>query len=228
MAAPHAPVARPKPKAEEGMKRSISIIAVLGLALAPIMTVAQPPASQQPAAAAQQDATEIPADQQATPEQIAKLFEVMRLREQLNRTLAMLPEMMKRGVRGQMKEILQKYPQAQQMTPEQKTALEKLMEKYMQQAADIYPTDEMIRDATTVYEHHITRADADAYIAFYSTPAGQRLIDAQPQIMREYMGVVMGRMRESGLKLAGAMQQDVQQMMQSQTPASAAPAAPKN
>lgn len=201
------------------MKKVIWMAAVMGLALTPCAAIAQAPAAHA-AAGTQQDTVTIPADQQATPEQIAKLFEVMRVREQLNRTLQMLPEMMKRGVREQMEAMLKKYPQSQQMTPEQEASMEKLMAKYMQQAEQIYPVDEMMSDATVVYRHHMTRADADAYIAFYSTPAGQHLIEAQPLIMREYMGVVMGRVRERSVKMAAAMQQDVQELMQSQEPKS--------
>jgi uncharacterized protein len=228
MAAPHAPVARPKPKAEEGMKRSISIIAVLGLALAPMMALAQAPAGQQPAAAPQQDAMAIPADQQATQQQIAKLFEVMRLHQQLDRTLKMLPMMMQRQMQAQEKEALSRYPKAQQLTPEQQAALDKLMQKYMQQAMDIYPVDEMMGDATTVYQRHMSREDVDAYITFYNSPPGQHLLDAQPVILKEYMTLVMQKMQTRSQKLNESMAEDIKEFVASQTPASQAPAAPKN
>lgn len=46
----------------------------------------------------------------------------------------------------------------------------------------------------------------DAYIVFYQTPAGQHLLDLQPQILKELMPVVMRRVRK-----------DVQGIAESQT-----------
>ncbi len=63
------------------------------------------------------------------------------------------------------------------------------MGKYIQKAMTIYSAEDMIEDMTAVYQRHLTGADVDAMIAFYSSPAGQHLLDAQPSIMKEYMPI---------------------------------------
>jgi hypothetical protein len=153
------------------------------------------------AARAQEDATEAPAAaalpeaQQATKEQIAKLFEVMRLKKQMDMMLKMMPVMAKQSVQQQQQIMLNKLPAGQQLTEEQRQALNKLTTGIIEKAVAAYPMDAMIADASTVYQRHISREDADAMIGFYSSPAGQHLLDAQPVIAHEYMPLAMERMK---------------------------------
>jgi hypothetical protein len=66
----------------------------------------------------------------------------------------------------------------------------------MQKAFSLYPVSEMLDDMSGLYQRHLTRSDVDAFIAFYASPAGQHLLDAQPAIMQEYMPLVISRMQE--------------------------------
>ena len=43
------------------------------------------------------------------------------------------------------------------------------------------------RELVPVYQRHLTQAEVDAAIAFWSSPAGQKLLDATPKIMSESM-----------------------------------------
>ena len=70
--------------------------------------------------------------------------------------------------------------QVRKPTPEQREGIENLMRKYVEKAMDLYPVDEMLTDMTGIYQRHLSRDDVDAMIAFYSSPAGQHLLDAQP------------------------------------------------
>ena len=170
----------------------------------------------------------IPPDQQATKAQLAKLFEVMRLRQQFDGMIKMLPAMVQQQMHAQMKEMLAQMPAGKTPTPEQEAALDKLMKKYMEKAVAIYPADELIDDATTVYQRHMTRTDVDAFIAFYSSPAGQHLLDAQPVIMQEYMPMVMQRIqsrtKELYLEMAGDMQEFLKESAPQGSAGSATPA----
>jgi hypothetical protein len=49
------------------------------------------------------------------------------------------------------------------------------------------PIDEMVDAMIPIYQRHLTKADLDAIIAFYSSPAGQRLLKEQPGMMAEGM-----------------------------------------
>lgn len=206
------------------MKTAYSVLAALGLSLAPF-ALAQSPAAQ-PAPAAQAPIATVdvvPSDQQATREQLAKLFEVMRLRQQFDSMTKMMPAIVQQQVHEQMSQMAASVPGGKQLSPEQQTAFDKLMDKYMHKASTLYPADEMIEDAMTVYQRHMSRADVDAYIAFYSSAPGQHLLDAQPVIMKEYMPVVSDKVQERTKQLYAEMAQDLQDFMKSQAP-QAAPA----
>jgi hypothetical protein len=82
------------------------------------------------------------------------------------------------------------------MTEEQQQAFGNVMNKYMQRVMNLYTSDEMIADMSALYQKHLTRSDVDGIIAFYSSPAGQHMLDMVPVIMQEFMPVVMNRMQE--------------------------------
>jgi hypothetical protein len=135
----------------------------------------------------------VPMADQATKEQLKKLFEVMRLRQQFEETMKILPSVVQQQLRSQMGKLTASMPDRKQMTPEQRKELDNLMSRYMEKSATLYPVDEMIDDAITVYQRHMTREDVDAYIVFFSSPPGKHFLDAQPAIMKEYMPIAMER-----------------------------------
>lgn len=191
------------------MRMKASIVAGLGLAvIAAPWSIAQAPAPTQPA-----QVVAIPEDQQASKEQIGKLFEVMRLRQQMASMEQMMPQMVQKQIQAQTKDLMDKMPNGPALTPEQQEQVGKVTKLYMEKAFRIYPAEEMISDATQVYRRHISRDDADALIAFYGSPVGQRLLDAQPAIMQEYMPLVMGRMQERIKLLTGDMAKAMQDAM---------------
>jgi hypothetical protein len=55
----------------------------------------------------------------------------------------------------------------------------------------------------------MTRADVDAYIAFYSSPAGQRMIDFQPVMEKEFMPPMMRRFMAAQKELTNEMKKDI-------------------
>jgi hypothetical protein len=202
------------------MKKTFCFVAIIGLALIPGAMFGQTQADQ-PATAAEPAATTTPLDQQPTKEQLAKLFEVMRLRQQMQSVMKMMPAMIQQQVQAQAKEMAPKLPGGGQLTPEQQAAYGKLMRNFMEKALNLYPADEMIADMASIYQRHMTREDVDAYIAFYGTPAGQHLLELQPVIMKEYMPLVMGRMQERVKGLVEDQKKDMAEFMKScETPAS--------
>jgi hypothetical protein len=207
----------------------IAAVAGLGLALTPFAVFAQAPAAQpapEPAPPAAAPAA-IPADQQPTREQLTKLFEIMRLRDQMQNLMKAMPAMVQQQIQAQTKEMASKLPGGNSLTPEQQAAIEKLTNKYMDRAFNIYPVDEMIADMTTIYQRHLSRSDVDAFIVFYQSLAGQHLLDAQPAIMKEYMPMVMDRMRDRTKALTDEMAGDLTKQME-ELGKSPAPAAEKS
>jgi hypothetical protein len=163
----------------------------------------------------------IPADQQATKEQLTKLFEVMRIRDQLQSLMKSMPAMVQQQMQSQMKGITSQLPGGKPITPEQQAAIDKLMTKYMEKAFNIYPIDELLDDMAMIYQRHLSRTDVDAFIAFYQSPPGQHLLDAQPAIMKEYMPMVMEHMQGRTKALIDELTNDLTKELEDQTKSSA-------
>ena len=213
------------------MKNIYGFMALIGLALTPLALLSQAPATA-PAAtappAAASDAAAfatIPPDQQATPEQFEKLFDVLRVRDQFQSFMKMMPSMVQQQIKSHAKQAQERLPSGQQLTPEQLAAIGKMTDKYIDKALNIYPIDEMIADIIPIYQRHISRADVDAIIAFYSSPAGQRMLALQPVIMKELMPVVMSHVQERTSALTDQMTKEMDAYMKSITPPATAPAA---
>ena len=223
------------------MQNAYGILAIIGLALTPWAPAAQAQANQPTAPAAQpgspsaglgrrggQAAEAAPAlispDQQPTKEQMAKLFEVMHVREQLQAFQKMMPAVIQRQLHAQMEQTLAKLAPAVQPTPEQEAQLEAILNKYMQKAFNIYPYDDMIADMTTVYQRHISRSDVEAIIAFYSSPAGQDLLTQQPVIMKEFLPIAIQHEQTGAAELTVEMTQELNAFMKSIAPPAEAPA----
>jgi uncharacterized protein len=154
----------------------------------------------------------IPLEQRATKEQLTKLFEVMRVRQQMDSILKMMPAMVEKQMQEQMKAIRAQMPGSGEMSPKEQEAMEQFQKRIMEKALAAYPFEDMISDMTGVYQRHVSRADADAFIAFYSSPAGQHLLDEQPAIMKEYMPMVMKRMSERQRDLAEEIAKEAAEM----------------
>jgi len=168
----------------------------------------------------------IPPDQQPTKQQLAKLFEVMRIREQFASGMQMVPAMIQQQVRQQEKEMTASLPESAKLTPEQQAELDKITDRYLEKAIHLYSVDEMLDDMAGIYQKHFTREDVDAYIAFYSTPAGQHMLQVTPIIMQEYSPIVMQRVQERTKALTAEMSKEIRDVLQSGASPATAPPAP--
>lgn len=198
------------------MKNLFRILVVTGVALLSWPACSQAPAeaAAKPAAAVPLSAA-IPPDQQPTPEQLNRLFEAMRLREQLKSLTTMMPVMIREQLNEQANEIMPHLPGNNKFTPEQERAVRGLLDKYNQKALHIYTPDEMMSDMTAVYQRHFTRDDVETFITFYTSPAGRHLLDAQPQIMKEYMPMAMQRVQERSAALAEEERREMNALIKS-------------
>jgi hypothetical protein len=205
------------------MNNTCKFAAVLGigLAIAP-WAAAQAPASQpedKPVVA-----VAIPQGQQATKEQLARLFEVMRLRQQLASVTKMMPALMQQQMQEQFKQMQKDHPEMKSMTEEQQQAFGKVMGRYMERVMSVYTSDDMIADMTGIYQKYLTRSDVDGILAFYTSPAGQHMLDMQPMMMKESMTLVMQRVQERIKPLIDEMSKEMEGVVKSQAPRAIKPA----
>ena len=141
------------------------------------------------AAATAQVIAPLPEEKRATAGQIAELLDASRVKDQMASLLDAMPALMQQQMQKQRETF-----KGRQLTPEQDAQIEKFLQRRIEQSLNLYPIDDIIADAGTVYQKYISREDADALIAFYQTPAAQRLIDAQPAMVQEYIPLVLSRM----------------------------------
>jgi hypothetical protein len=195
------------------MKKAFFITAIfgIGLIMTPWAAVAQAPAT--PAA--------IPADQQPTKEQLTKLFELMRVQNQLSTVTQIMPTIVQQQMAAQTKQMQQSHPEMTPMMEEMQKDLAKVTNKFIGRLGELYPASEMISDMIGIYQKHMTRSDADGMIAFYGSPAGQHTLDMQPVIMQEYFPVVLQRMQDRIQPLIGEMTREIEDISKSKAPSAA-------
>ena len=75
------------------------------------------------------------------------------------------------------------------------------------------PPDEMLADMTAIYQQHLSKDDVDGMIAFYNSPAGQHLLDAQPVIAQEYMPLVMSKVSERSQAMTKEMMKEMAEIV---------------
>ena len=200
------------------VKRPMLVSLAVVLACSRMLAQA-PPAEHTTTMALLPTAPVIPADQQPTSEQLNRLFEVMRLRDQMESVTKMMPAMIQQQVEAQSRQLDEKLMPGVKLNADQQEASRKITQKYMEKAATIYPVSEIIDDMKSIYQRHVSRADVDAYIAFYSSAPAQRLLDAQPTIMQEYMPLVMKKVEQRSAQLSEELTQDLKDLVKSATPA---------
>ena len=131
----------------------------------------------------------LPDEQQATKEQIEELLDVMRVEDQMDDMLGILPAILEQ------QQAMNKNYEAQiaTLTAAQKAQVDALNKKYQEKAEDVYSVSEMMDDLTRIYMNHLNSVDAESLITFYSSEAAQHLLDAQPEILKEYIPLITAR-----------------------------------
>jgi hypothetical protein len=206
------------------MKKTICFAAALGMMMLPCAAFTQAPAAPPSTAPASAASTTIPADQQPTKEQLTKLFELMRIKQQISSMTKMMPAMMRQQMQAHVKEMQKNHPELAAMTEEQRQASMKVESKFMEKVVDLYTSDEMIADMEGIYQKHLTRSDVDGIIAFYSSPAGQHMVDMAPVIMQEYVPLMMQRTQERIKPLMDEMSKEMEQIAKPAAPSADKPA----
>jgi hypothetical protein len=85
--------------------------------------------------------------------------------------------------------IRSRYPE---ITPAQMARLNRISDDTLKN----YPVDAMLDDMIAIYQKHLTQADVDNMIVFYSSPTGKKLMQQMPQITQEAMQASYQRMQK--------------------------------
>jgi hypothetical protein len=140
-----------------------------------------------------------------SPEQVLKLMELMRVRDELQLTLDTMKKQVKNGA---VQTFGEKFPDP---TPDQLKRVNLLVDDVFHELS----LDDLIQDLVPVYQRHFTRSDVRALITFYSSPPGQKILREQSAMMQESMQVAgasqQRRMETLLAKLELRMQQLISQ-----------------
>jgi hypothetical protein len=108
---------------------------------------------------------------------VLKFLDLMQAKAQMVRVLTGMAKEMRLGAEKQYKE---KVPDA---TPQQLAKVDELFDGFF----NTLPIDQMVDAIVPIYQKHLTKTDLAAITAFYSSPAGQKILREMPAIMAEAM-----------------------------------------
>jgi len=177
--------------------------------------------TQQPAA--QPQAPVVAEDQQPTDSQLNRLFDAMRIRQQMASMTQTMSQVMQQQMEAQIKQMQEEHPESAKMTPEQQKAFNAAMGKFMQKAMALYTADDMMADMKGIYKKHLSQSDVENTITFFGSSSGQRILDMAPVMMQEYMPMVMRKTEERLKPVLNELQLELAQIMAAPPAAVSAP-----
>ena len=119
-------------------------------------------------------------------EDVLRLFDLL----QIQKTMDLVIEATKQqSVEVAEQMIRERMPEA---TAAQKKEFRGMMDDIMRQALGPAVINEMLEATIPVYQRHLTKADLDAMIVFYSSPVGQKILREQPAMVQESMEASAG------------------------------------
>ncbi len=119
---------------------------------------------------------------QANDAQVDELLEVMRARQTVE---AMLPQ-----VAASQRQMVAQMTASQKLTTDQQAKLDRLLDKSMASVGRALSWEKLEPVYRDIYRQTFTAEDMDAMIGFYSSAAGQKLLDKMPQLMQNTMAGV--------------------------------------
>lgn len=165
------------------MLRVCSVLCLL-LAVSPAFaqqSVAEAAAQSRAAAEAKRAAAAPP-----SREDVLKLFDLLQITKTMD---AVIKATKQQSMEIAEQMIREKIPD---ITATQKKQFEEIMDDVMQSSLGPAAIKEMLEATIPVYQRHLTKADLDAMVAFYSSPAGQKILREQPAMVQESMEASAG------------------------------------
>lgn len=117
---------------------------------------------------------------------VEKLFVVMHIERTMDQMMGMMQQMIAQSTKGM--------PGMDALTPEQEKLVADYQKKAMKLATDTVGWKAMEPDYARIYATTFTDEQIDAMTTFYSSPAGQALLDKTPEIGQQTMQAVQGKM----------------------------------
>jgi|SRR5215469_12663678 len=141
------------------------------------------------------------ADTSATREDILKLFDTMKIYDQMR----LVMDSVLKQQRAMIHEALKK------RDPNVSEDELKHLDQFMSDVMKDTPINELLDDMIPVYQKHLTRADVNAMDAFYASPTGQKILREMPAMTAESMQAANPHMQAMMEKVMNRTEQEVEQ-----------------
>jgi hypothetical protein len=152
------------------------------------------------------------ADTAPSKEDVLRFMDLLQLRARMDQLLDGMKKGMKAGAEAGFKQKIHS------ATPEQLAKLDSVTEAVFND----FPLGEIMDAMVPIYQKHLTKSDLDAVIAFYSSPAGQKLLKEQPAMMAEGMqagqDIMLHRLPDIEERLRTKVAQLAEQELQGSSP----------
>lgn len=125
-------------------------------------------------------------DDSPTRDDILSLFNLMHVRDQVVTVMETIARQQRMIVHDNLKR------QTPRISPKDLARLDRFTSDMLRDM----PVEAMLDDMIPVYQKHLTKSDVDALIAFYSSPAGQKLVREMPAMTLESMQAASPRLQE--------------------------------
>ena len=133
----------------------------------------------------------------ASDAQVDKLLEVMRARQTIE---TMLPQ-----VEAAQQQMIAQMTAGQTLSEQQRLDMQRILASSSQHIRAALAWDKLEPLYRDIYRQTFSSEDMDAMTGFYSSPAGQRLLDKMPQLMQN----TMAGMQKLIVPMIGQMQKDI-------------------
>lgn len=144
----------------------------------------------------------------ASKEDVAKLFEVMHIRDMMKQVMDIAVKQSRQLARNQMKKDFPNMP------PDQAAQMDRMMDDMF----NGLPIEQLLQNMVPVYQKHFTKGDMDAILAFYSSSAGQKFIKETPAITQESMQASYGLLQQYMQTTMQKVRQRAEQMQKDAKP----------
>ena len=162
-----------------------------------------------------------PAPTAATLADAENLFKVMRFDEMMAKML----EQQKKAMAPMMQQQMAAQAARMKLTPEEQQEFFALQQKNFDTLMSSLMGPDMRAQMTQAYSEVFTKDEMDGLSAFYSTPAGQALIDKTPQVSAKMQAVMLPKMQPAMAGMQKSMS-DFAAQIAAKHQAAAAQAAP--
>jgi len=125
-------------------------------------------------------------DQPASREDVVRMLNAIGMQQQAERMQTVMLQQVKATL---------PVADEEHLTPAQRARMQDITARMLADIMTAYPPSDAINDLVPIYQKHFTKRDVDAIAAFYQSPSGRKFVEKTPEIMGEFMAVLLPQMQ---------------------------------